>query len=243
MLIVFKNNFPQTGYFLLDFLRKDCKSSSLLVKYRIKLKKILTEMEFSKRLTKCFISQVRYYEGQFLSCIFPEGKKKRVKIYLTDTFSVCYKARIPQWQGNCYKYFFLKVSHEFYGKYTHSRKRSNLSSAAPMFCYIIQVTNFFDNSWTQCQGVAVNSKTMVWSSLSTKIADTKDEPLRINKIIRNVNFHPAIYYPNTSSVSVWFVHISISCAGSSANGFIQERIGIKKLVSLKFCSYKPWVMW
>lgn len=74
MLIVFKNNFPQTGYFLLDFLRKDCKSSSLLVKYRIKLKKILTEMEFSKRLAKCFISQVCYYEGQFLSCIFPEGK-------------------------------------------------------------------------------------------------------------------------------------------------------------------------
>ena len=90
MMILFKNNRPQKGYFLLDFLRKDYQSSSLLVKYRIKRKKILTEMKFSKRFAKCFISQVFYHEGQFLSCVFPEGKKKRVKIYLTDTFSVCY---------------------------------------------------------------------------------------------------------------------------------------------------------
>ena len=107
-----------------------------------------------------------------------------------------------------------------------------------MFCYIIQVTNFFDNSGKECHGVAVNSKTVVWS-LSTKIEDTKDEQLRINKIIRNVNFHPAIYYPDTSSVSVWFVHISTPCAGSSADGCIQERIGCKKIVSIKSCSYKP----
>ena len=90
MMILFKNNFPQKGYFLLDFLRKDYQSSSLLVKYRIKRKKILTEMKFSKRFAKFFISQACYHEGQFLSCVFQEGKKKRVKIYLTDLFSVCY---------------------------------------------------------------------------------------------------------------------------------------------------------
>lgn len=39
-------------------------------------------------------------------------------------------------------------------------------------------------------------------SMSGKITNTRDNSLRIKKVVRNINFHHASYYPTMSTVSV-----------------------------------------